>query len=131
MGYGGSGKGWGGWGGWGGPMMWVPYGKGWGKGGGGKGWGRRRAPRIDPSLKIWIGNIAEGVTWKDLQTLGNTVAPTKWVEVFKGKGKGTGMIAYKTPEEVAQAMAALRGQMLGEAPIEIDAWEKAEKEAPA
>eukprot|EP00440_Ansanella_granifera_P006111 gb/GFBE01006628.1/.p1 GENE.gb/GFBE01006628.1/~~gb/GFBE01006628.1/.p1 ORF type:complete len:129 (+),score=37.05 gb/GFBE01006628.1/:1-387(+) len=128
MGYGGSGKGYG-WG-WG-PMMWMPFGgKGWGKGGG-KGWGRRRAPRIDPTMKIWIGNIPEGATWKELQTLGNSVAPTRWVEVFRGKGKGTGMIAYKTTEEVAQAMTALSGQSINGQAITVDAWEKAEKPAAA
>eukprot|EP00930_Biecheleria_cincta_P096963 TRINITY_DN88724_c0_g1_i1.p1 TRINITY_DN88724_c0_g1~~TRINITY_DN88724_c0_g1_i1.p1 ORF type:complete len:131 (-),score=33.46 TRINITY_DN88724_c0_g1_i1:75-467(-) len=127
MGYGGNGKGWGGWGY--NPMMWMSWGKGYGKG---KGWGnRRRAPRIDPTLKIWIGNIPEDVTWKELQTLGNTVGATKWVEVFKGKGKGTGMIAYKTVEEVASAMDALRGQALNGQVIEVDTWVKKDPEEKA
>ena len=74
----GNGKGWG----WGWPpMMWFP--KGFGKG---KGWGRRRGPRIEPEMKIWIGGLPEDCTWKDLQTLGNSVASTRWVEVFRGKG---------------------------------------------
>mmetsp|Transcript_24093 Transcript_24093/g.28449 ORF Transcript_24093/g.28449 Transcript_24093/m.28449 type:complete len:101 (-) Transcript_24093:2-304(-) len=97
MGYGGNGKGWG----WSWPPMWFP--KGFGKGG----WGRRRGPRIDPEMKIWIGNLPEDCNWKDLQTLGNTVGSTRWVEVFRGKGKGTGMIAYKTAEDVSAAMKAL------------------------
>eukprot|EP00439_Symbiodinium_sp_Y106_P040408 s2756_g4.t4 len=54
---------------------------------------------IEPEMKIWIGNLPEDATWKDLQTLGNTAGATRWVEVFRGKGKGTGMIAYKTAEE--------------------------------
>ena len=31
-------------------------------------------------------NLPEDCTWKDLQTLGNTVAATRWAEVFRGKG---------------------------------------------
>eukprot|EP00439_Symbiodinium_sp_Y106_P027980 s7047_g3.t1 len=108
MGGGGEGKGWG-WG-WG-PMPWFP--KGFGKG---KGW--RRGPRIDPAMKIWIGNLPEDATWKDLQTLGNTAGTTRWVEVFQGKGKGTGMIAYKTAEEAAAAMQSLPGQTINGQPIQ-------------
>ena len=37
-------------------------------------------------LRIWIGNLPEDCTWQDLQTLGNTVAATRWAEVFRGKG---------------------------------------------
>ncbi|CAJ1451081.1 unnamed protein product, partial [Effrenium voratum] len=114
----GNGKGWG----WGWPpMMWFP--KGFGKGG--KGWGRR-GPRIDPAMKIWIGNLPEDATWKDLQTIGNTAGATRWVEVFRGKGKGTGMIAYKTAEEVAAAMQSLPGQTINGQAIQVDAWQKAE-----
>ena len=95
-------------------MMWFP--KGFGKG---KGWGRRRGPRIEPEMKIWIGGLPEDCTWKDLQTLGNSVASTRWVEVFRGKGKGTGMIAYRTAEEVAEAMKALPGQTINGQAIEV------------
>ncbi|CAE7482552.1 unnamed protein product [Symbiodinium necroappetens] len=115
----GEGKGWG-WG-WG-PMPWFP--KGFGKG---KGW--RRGPRIDPAMKIWIGNLPEDATWKDLQTLGNTAGTTRWVEVFQGKGKGTGMIAYKTAEEAAAAMQSLPGQTINGQPIQVDAWQKADPPA--
>ncbi|CAE7800473.1 unnamed protein product [Symbiodinium necroappetens] len=124
MGFGGNGKGWGGWG-WAPPMMWF---KGFGKG---KGFGRRRGPRIEPEMKIWIGNLPEDATWKDLQTLGNTAGATRWVEVFRGKGKGTGMIAYKTAEEVAVAMQSLPGQTINGQPIQVDSWQKAPPAPPA
>lgn len=116
MGFGGNGKGWG-WG-WA-PPMWFP--KGFGKGG----WGRRRGPRIDPEMKIWIGNLPEDCTWKDLQTLGNTVAATRWAEVFRGKGKGTGVIAYETAEDVTEAMKLLPGKEINGQTIQVDAWQKA------
>eukprot|EP00931_Biecheleriopsis_adriatica_P018860 TRINITY_DN1303_c2_g1_i1.p4 TRINITY_DN1303_c2_g1~~TRINITY_DN1303_c2_g1_i1.p4 ORF type:complete len:122 (+),score=36.46 TRINITY_DN1303_c2_g1_i1:102-467(+) len=120
-----------GWGGYGGkgwgygfpPMMWDGWGKGKGKG--------RNKPRIDASLKLWIGGIPEGATWKELQELGNTAGKTKWVEVFSGKGKGTGMIAYNTVEEVSAALTALRGADLNGSKIEVDNWEKAATDTPA
>mmetsp|Transcript_87568 Transcript_87568/g.155310 ORF Transcript_87568/g.155310 Transcript_87568/m.155310 type:complete len:133 (+) Transcript_87568:60-458(+) len=130
MGWGGYGKGgwggWGGYGGYGGWGMWMPpmYGKGKGKGKG------RRSPKIDPSLKIWIGDIPAGTPWKDLQTLGNTAGKTKWVDVFKGKGAGTGVIAYNTAEEVSSAITQLSGATLNGAMIQVDRWEKAEKAEP-
>uniref|UniRef100_A0A7S3SLD3 RRM domain-containing protein n=1 Tax=Strombidinopsis acuminata TaxID=141414 RepID=A0A7S3SLD3_9SPIT len=100
-----------------------------GYGGKGKGKWRWQPPRIEPSLKIWIGNLPASATWKELQTLGNTAGTTKWVEVFKGKGAGTGMIAYTTVEEVAAAITALNGQEIDGQKIEADVWVKAEKPA--
>eukprot|EP00438_Fugacium_kawagutii_P024312 Skav231057 [mRNA] locus=scaffold768:14280:31063:+ [translate_table: standard] len=103
-----------------------------GYGGNGKGWGWSWPPMwIDPEMKIWIGNLPEDCNWKDLQTLGNTVGSTRWVEVFRGKGKGTGMIAYKTAEDVSAAMKALPGQQINGQAIEVDAWQKAAAPAEA
>ena len=41
----------------------------------------------------------------------NQVGKTKWVEVFEGKGAGTGTAAYNSEEEVAQAIATLNGSL--------------------
>eukprot|EP00435_Cladocopium_sp_Y103_P005599 s3785_g1.t2 len=84
-----------------------------------------KARMIEPEMKIWIGNLPEDCTWKDLQTLGNTVAATRWAEVFRGKGKGTGMIAYKTAEDVTEAMKSLPGKEINGQTIQVDAWQKA------
>ncbi|CAE7840056.1 unnamed protein product [Symbiodinium sp. CCMP2592] len=101
-------------------MMWF---MGFGQG---KGFGRRRDPWIEPEMKIWIGNLPVDATWKDLQTLGNTAGATRWVEVFRGKGsKGTGMIAYKSAEEVAAAVQSLQGKMINGQAIQVDSWQKA------
>mmetsp|Transcript_116637 Transcript_116637/g.161889 ORF Transcript_116637/g.161889 Transcript_116637/m.161889 type:complete len:111 (-) Transcript_116637:85-417(-) len=100
---------------------------GWG--GKGKGKWRWQPPRIEPSLKVWIGNLPEGATWKELQTLANECGTTKWVEVFKGKGAGTGMVAYSTAEEVSTAVTTLNGKELNGQKIEADVWVKAEKPA--
>eukprot|EP00933_Yihiella_yeosuensis_P015381 TRINITY_DN1342_c1_g1_i2.p1 TRINITY_DN1342_c1_g1~~TRINITY_DN1342_c1_g1_i2.p1 ORF type:complete len:122 (+),score=42.12 TRINITY_DN1342_c1_g1_i2:101-466(+) len=116
MGYGGGGKGWG----WGYPMW------GWGKG---KGRGKGSGLRADPTLKVWIGNIAESVDWKALQDHLNQAGKTKWVEAFKGdKSKGTGAAVFSSAEEVANCVATLHGSVLGGQALVIDAWVKAPKE---
>ncbi|CAK9036418.1 unnamed protein product [Durusdinium trenchii] len=53
----------------------------------GKGKGKGKSPlKVDPAKKVWIGNIPEGVQWKELQTLVDSVVKSKWVEIFRGKG---------------------------------------------
>mmetsp|Transcript_75106 Transcript_75106/g.168537 ORF Transcript_75106/g.168537 Transcript_75106/m.168537 type:complete len:128 (-) Transcript_75106:54-437(-) len=122
MGYGGKGKGWG-----------YYWGKGWGKGGKGRG---SQMLRVDPTLKVWIGNLSENTKWKELQThlnQGAEPAVTKWVEVFSGKGKGTGAAVFTTAEEAQKAIATLNGSELDGQAIVVDTWVKAEKppeEAP-
>ena len=104
---------------------WSPWG---GKGGFGKGKGKGKGLRdFDVGCKVWVGGLAEETTWKELQEIGNDCGKTKWVEVFKGKGAGTGMIAYTTEDEVATAIGALKGKQIGENAIEVDVWVKAEK----
>eukprot|EP00913_Durusdinium_trenchii_P009227 g8674.t1 len=66
----------------------------------GKGFGKGKGPRVDPSLKVWIGGLAPGTSWKVRRPHMNQAGKTKWVDVFEGKGAGTGTAAYNTPEEV-------------------------------
>merc|ERR1719231_1986628 len=94
------------------------FGKGFGKGG----------PRVDPSLKVWIGGLPEGARWKDLQEHMEKVGKTKWCEVFEGKGAGTGTVAYTSTEDVANAISTLNGSIFAGASIQVDAWVKAPKE---
>merc|ERR1739845_286805 len=106
-----------------------------GKGGGksgksrgkGKGKTKRKGLKVSPDKKVWIGNIPDGVTWKELQEHMNEGGKTKWVEVFRGKSAGTGVVAYATAEEAATAIANMNGTELGGAAITCDVWEKAEK----
>merc|ERR1711937_1103909 len=95
----------------------------------GKGKGKSKGKKVDPSLKVWIGGLTEGVSWKDLKTLFDTAGKTTWVEAFEGKGKGTGFVAYSTAEEVASAVASFNGATLGKVTIEVDYWTKPEKAA--
>ncbi|CAL1156690.1 unnamed protein product [Cladocopium goreaui] len=95
----------------------------------GKGKGKGKGPRVDPSEKVWIGGIP---CLGDMGTEHmNQVGKTKWVEVFEGKGAGTGTAAYSSAEEVAQAIASLDGSALGGGAIQVDAWVKAPKEEAA
>lgn len=111
-----------------GKFMWMGF---WGKGKG-KGKGKSDGQmmlRVDPSLKVWIGNLAEGVSWKDLQTHMNQAGKTTWVEVFTGSGKGTGAVVYSAIEEVANAIATLNGTEIGGQELIVDVWTKASKPA--
>ncbi|CAE8633746.1 unnamed protein product [Polarella glacialis] len=132
MGWGGNGKGqgWGGNGkgqGWGNSWapVWQPMFNGW------KGKGKGKGKKTDPTLMVWLGNIPEGTDWKALQDHMNQAGKSKWVEVFDGKGKGTGKAAFSTAEEATNAVAMLNGSVLGGQAIMVDVWVKAPKEATA
>ncbi|OLQ00117.1 hypothetical protein AK812_SmicGene17245 [Symbiodinium microadriaticum] len=73
------------------PPMYGGYGKGKGK----------SSPQlnVDASKKLWIGNIPEQATWRDLQTLVDQVVKSRWVEIFRGRGKGTACVVYGSSEE--------------------------------
>merc|ERR1712228_773832 len=81
----------------------------------------------EPALKVWLGNLSEGLEWKDLQTHMNQAGKTQWVEVFVGKGKGTGAVVYATAEEAQNAIATLNGSELNGSTIIVDSWVKQEK----
>jgi len=142
FGGGGFGGGYGGFGGYGGPvggggawdggkgMMMEPYGMPpmWGMPKGkGKGKGKSPQLKVDPSLKIWIGNIAEGTKWKDLQVLVDGAAKSKWCEIFSGKGKGTAAVVYRTASDAANAISMLNGMELNGQSIVVDSWERGAK----
>jgi len=100
-------------------------GKGWGKGGG---WGGGLRS-FDAEKKIWIGGIPEeGVDFKELQA---HFPGSKFATVMKGKGAGTGGVAFGTAEEATAAIATLNGSTLGGATIVVDVWTKKEDEPAA
>merc|ERR1719321_1732422 len=98
--------------------------KGKGKGKGGRGGGSRKFP---PEKKVWIGNLPESVKYKELFELLKD-SGAKWVEVFGGNVKGTGMAAFKTAEEATAAISKFNGHMLNGNMIQVDVWNKKEKE---
>eukprot|EP00933_Yihiella_yeosuensis_P079294 TRINITY_DN916_c0_g2_i7.p2 TRINITY_DN916_c0_g2~~TRINITY_DN916_c0_g2_i7.p2 ORF type:complete len:127 (+),score=44.43 TRINITY_DN916_c0_g2_i7:72-452(+) len=121
-GFGGKGSSWGGnsWSPWQ-PMFKGGWGKGKGKGKGGL--------KVDPSLKVWLGNIPTGCDWKALQEHMNQAGKTRWVEVFDGKGAGTGAVSYTSAAEATNAVAMLNGSIFNGANLQVDVWVKKPKEA--
>merc|ERR1711957_287636 len=112
-----------------GGKVWKPYvkkegGKGWGKGKG----KQSGLKRFDADCRVWVGGLAEGTTWKELEEHMDTSGKSKWIEVFSGKGAGTGAAAYATAEEAAAAIAALNGSKLKDSTIQCDSWEKKPEE---
>merc|ERR1711870_230992 len=105
---------------------WQP--KQWGKGGGGKKntWGKKKS-NVDASKTIWVGDIPEGATFKELKALGDQCGGCKWAEVYKYKGKNTGAIAFASEAEALVAISSLNGAMIGGQVITVDAWDKKSK----
>mmetsp|Transcript_34167 Transcript_34167/g.108617 ORF Transcript_34167/g.108617 Transcript_34167/m.108617 type:complete len:170 (-) Transcript_34167:244-753(-) len=136
------GQSWKGGGGGGGSQSWG--GQSWkgggGGGGGGGGWkspwkqnftkkggGKGSKRRMEPKNTVWIGNLSEEVTFKELFEHAKTVGNAKWAEIFAGKG--TGAVEFSSPEEASNAAMVLNGSSLGSAAIVCDFWEK--KKEPA
>lgn len=82
----------------------------------------------DPKRMIWVGNLAEGTTLKDLLAHAEQAGKPKWAEVFSDKGKGagavTGAVGFTSQSEVAAAVAALNGTLLNGRPLQVDLWAK-------
>lgn len=106
-------------------MQWYGKGKGGGKG---KGWGGGLSS-FPAEKKVWVGNVPEGVTYQELQAHFNTAdGSAKFATVLKGKGAGTGGVAFATAEEATEAIAKLNGSTLNGASLVVDVWTKKEKE---
>merc|ERR1719162_1142487 len=96
----------------------------------GKGWGSGLSS-FDAEKKVWIGGLPEEegkVTYKELQA---HFPGSKFATVMKGKGAGTGGVAFATAEEATAAIQTLNGSSLGGNTIEVDVWTKKEKEDEA
>merc|ERR1719379_3111755 len=104
-------------------MMAYYKGKGFGKGKGSSGLSSFPAEK-----KVWIGGLpTEGITFRELQA---HFPGSKFATVMKGKGAGTGGVAFGTAEEATAAIQTLNGSVLAGATIVVDVWTKKEP-APA
>merc|ERR1719321_2004557 len=93
----------------------------------GKGKGKGKSLRsFYPEKKVWIGNLPESVTYKELHEH-LKASGAKWVEVMKGAGKGTGGAGFSTEEEAKACISALNGSVLNGSSIVVDVWTKKEK----
>merc|ERR1719401_211314 len=93
-------------------MQWQQW--QWGKGNGkGKGFGRRATglSSFPAEKKVWIGGLPEdgSVSFQELQEHFSTAGQPKFATVMKGKGAGTGGVAFATPEEAVDAIAKMNG----------------------
>lgn len=85
----------------------------------GKTKGKGKLNAIDASLKVWIGGLPEGITWKELQTHFEQTGQVSWTELMP---RCTGCVAYSTSDEAQTAIEMLNGSDLGGAAIEVDVW---------
>merc|ERR1740121_2876448 len=99
-------------------MRYWKGGKGKGRGGG--------LSSFPPEKKVWIGGLPEeGVTFEQLK---EHFPGSKFALVMKGKGAGTGGVAFETAEEATAAIQSLNGSVLAGATIEVDVWTKKPEE---
>merc|ERR1719265_873433 len=69
--------------------------------------------------KVWIGNIVEGVTIEDVQALCSQAGATPKAVKVNGT---SGMLAFGTVLEAAEALIALSGSDCRGRPLEVDVW---------
>jgi len=81
---------------------------------------------IDASLKVWVGGLDEKMSWKSVTTHFKEIGKAKVALMAKGKA----CLAFKTADEVDNAIATLNGSELGGKTIEVDVWTQREKREP-
>jgi len=117
----------------GGAFLAMAKGKGKGKGGfGGKGKGevdrtKEKLKKFEASKKVWVGGMAKKTTWKTLEKHFKEVADLKPAVVDVNEKKGTGVVCFKSEDDVATAVAVLNGSELDGNALEVDVWTKIEK----
>lgn len=75
--------------------------------------------KIDNSLKVWVGGLADGTTWKQVENHFKEVAKPAVTDMI---GKKNAVVAYKTAEDAETAISALNGSELNGSTIEVDVW---------
>mmetsp|Transcript_89745 Transcript_89745/g.109878 ORF Transcript_89745/g.109878 Transcript_89745/m.109878 type:complete len:142 (+) Transcript_89745:59-484(+) len=141
MGWGMDGKGWSDGKGWGGGKGWGDAKGAWGYmpmpmygmfppmwGMKGKGKGKGKQLKVDDALKVWLGNVPDSISWKELQDHVNQHMKSKWVEIFRGKGKGTAAVVFNSADEAKEAIPLLNGSSIGGQSLVADSWARGQKE---
>merc|ERR1712086_836321 len=109
--------------------------KGWGKskgkdswgGGGGKGKGKTGLRSFPNDKKVWIGGLTGAECSKELNKELCEHMKQAGQCLFAEVGKsGMGGAAYKTEDEVQNAIAILNGSDFNGTTIEVDVWTKKE-----
>lgn len=84
--------------------------------------------RLPEGQKIWIGNLPESTTQKELHDLLEP-AGAEWVEVFSRAVQSctrTGGAGFTTAEQATAAISKFNGHMLNGSMIHVDVWTKKE-----
>merc|ERR1719235_766529 len=104
----------------------------WSKGKGKGQWGGGLSS-FPAEKKVWVGGLPEdgSITFKELQTHFSEVGTAKFATIMKGKGAGTGGVAFATAEEATAAIKKLNGSVLNGATLIVDVWTKKEAAEPA
>merc|ERR1711879_745951 len=92
-----------------------------------KGGGFKKKSKIFPEKTVWVGDLPDGCTLKELKELGDQCGDCKWAEVYKFKGKNTGAIGFASAEAALTAVGSLNGALIGGQSISCDSWEKMKK----
>merc|ERR1740121_1494984 len=97
-------------------------GKGKGKGKG----GTKCLNDFASELRVWVGGLADDVTWKELQTHFEMASGKKsiWVEIIGRPGNHTGAVAYRTAEEANEVVEMVDQSELKGAILHCAHWEQ-------
>jgi len=80
---------------------------------------------IDASLKVWVGGLADGTTFKEISKhFEEQFAKPHLIDILP---KNRAVVTYKEADDVASAIAIVNGTELKGKTLEIDAWTKPEK----
>lgn len=72
--------------------------------------------------KVWIDNLPQGSTDDDLLDLFSKAGRPRFATAWQGFIKGSGGVAFDTPEETVRAIEMLSGSLLKGAPIKLSVW---------
>merc|ERR1719330_117564 len=96
------------------------WGKGWGKG---KGGGGSNFTVKHPDSTVWLGGLAPGTTYQQVQEHMKQIGNCRRAEV---KNNNTGFAWFSSEQEAQSAIKLLNGSTLNGASIVVDAWTKKE-----
>lgn len=95
----------------------APGGRGRGRGGGGRGGGGRFGSTSAEGTNLYVGNLADETTWKELKDHFRQCGDVRRAEVAQGKGFGTIQFFHK--EDADAAISRLNGSELQGSTLEV------------
>lgn len=88
--------------------------------------GKSKTQEADPSMKVWVGGLAEKTSGPKLKKhFVDNGCEAEFAEVL-GK-KGNGCVTFKSEADATSAIASMNGTELDGKAIEVDVWTKSEK----